>query len=442
MAKCSLSLGLLAGLFLASSRTPGADTPSPPAWAHWRGPSMQGYSDDSRAPLSWSEQENILWKTKLPGTGNSTPIIWGGRVFLTTASKDGKELQVLCLKAKDGTVLWQHLAARDNSPSRTHAWNGYASPSCTTDGTYVYAFFGTPGLFCYDMEGTLVWKHAFGIFTNAAGWGTAASPFLFEDLVIQNCDNDGPKALPPRSESGSDAPMALVALNKKTGAVVWTAPRNMGRGFSTPCLIPMGHGRVDLVLNGPRSVRGYDPRTGKERWRCERFDAKDQERFGEPLPVFNSEALFVLSGRPGPCQAIRLPANGDVTRTNVLWQKTRNKHRDVASPILVDGRIFVADSKGTLSGYDFKTGDQMFDNRIDTSVGKSLASPVLVRGKILWLLDNGVTVVQEPGPTFKVAARNKLGDGSAVDFGASPAIAGGRLFLRSQSHLYCIGEAK
>jgi outer membrane protein assembly factor BamB len=442
MWKWCLCPGLMALVFLTFGRAPAADKPTPPSWTHWRGPTMQGYSDDTRAPLTWSETENLLWKTRLPGAGNSTPIIWGDHVFLTTASNEGKRLQVVCLNAHDGRILWQQVASDGFTPDRTHAWNGYASPSCTTDGVFVYAFFGTPGLFCYDFQGKLIWKHQFGLFTNGQGWGTAASPFLFDDLIIQNCDNDGPKALPKGSKAGSTAPMALVALNKKTGEVVWTTPRDMGRGFSTPCLIPTVHGRVDLVLNGSTSACGYDPRTGKERWRCDRSDVKDQHKFGEPMPVFNSEGLFILSGRPGPCQAIRMPDSGIVTGAQVLWQGSRKDHRDVASPILVNGRIFCSDSKGILNAYDFKTGNQLFVGPINTGKNKSLASPVLVRGKVLWLLDDGVTVVQEPGPQLKVTGRNKLGEGNALDFGASPAIADGKLYLRSQTYLYCIGQAK
>src|SRR5207253_6455830 len=143
-------------------------------------------------------------------------------------------------------------------------------------------FFGTPGLFCYDVQGNLIWKHNFGIFTSERGWGTAASPFLFEDLVIQNCDNDGPQALPPGHKPEEAAPMALVALDKKTGEVRWQVERNQGRGFSTPVLVRTAAGRVDLVLNGPYGVWAYNPRTGQEAWHCERHKGEENALFGEP----------------------------------------------------------------------------------------------------------------------------------------------------------------
>jgi outer membrane protein assembly factor BamB len=413
----------------------------PAAWPQWRGPSGQGYSDDTRVPLSWSESENVLWKTPLPGTGNSTPIVWGQRVFLTAASPDGDERWVLCLSATDGKMLWQQTASRGINPGRTHDWNGYASASCATDGERVYAFFGTPGLFCYDLDGRLLWKHSFGIFTSEQGWGTAASPFVFEDLVIQNCDNDGPQALPRGQEPTEAAPMALVALDKKTGEVRWTAPRNQGRGFSTPRLLTAAGGRADLVLNGPLGVWAYDPHTGKERWRCTRSDPNDQNRFGEPMPVSDDETLFVLSGRPGTCQAVRLPGEGDLTGSHVLWHHERKGHRDVASPILWQGLVYAACNKGVLSCYDLASGRELYSERLSGNA-KAIASPVAVRGKLLFLLDDGMTAVVEPGPTFKVIRRNRLGEGKPLDFNASPAIADGRLFLRSQSHLYCIGEMK
>jgi outer membrane protein assembly factor BamB len=424
-----LPVFLLASLFAAGQ---------PAAWPQWRGPSGQGYSDDPRVPLSWGETENLLWKAPLPGAGNSTPIVWGDRVFLTAASPKGDERYVLCLSAHDGKVLWQRTASRGVEPGKTHDWNGYASASCATDGEHVYAFFGTPGLFCYDPDGQLVWQHAFGVFTSEAGWGTAASPFLFEDLVIQNCDNDGPKALDKGRQPPEAAPMALVALDKKTGAVRWTAPRDQGRGFSTPRLVPGADGRVDLVLNGPQGVWGYDPRTGKERWRCTRSAPGDQHRFGEPLPITDGQTLFVLSGRPGPCQAVRLGGSGDVTGSHVLWQGVRRGHRDVASPVLWEGRVYVADNKGMLTCYDLHNGTELYSGRLGS--GKAIASPVAVRRKLLFVLDDGVTAVVEPGPAFQVVRRNRLGEAGSLDFNASPAIADGRLFVRSQSCLYCIGE--
>src|SRR5262249_51238707 len=140
-------------------------------WPQWRGPSGQGYTE-ANVPLRWGEKENVLWKSKLPGSGNSTPIVWGDRIFLTAAGSRGAERYVLCARAADGKLLWRQTAPSAVPQERPHQWNGHASPSCVTDGTYVYAFFGSPGLFCYDMDGKPIWKHDFGAFVSQAGWGT------------------------------------------------------------------------------------------------------------------------------------------------------------------------------------------------------------------------------------------------------------------------------
>ena len=408
-------------------------------WPQWRGPSGQGYATDDRVPLKWSDNENLLWKTKLPGHGNSTAIVWGDRIFLTAATPDGHERYVLCLRASDGKVLWQATAAKDDSPEKKYSWNTYASPSCTTDGQHVYAFFGTPGLFCYDFEGKQVWKQTFGVFTSLAGWGIGASPCLCDDLVIQNCDNDGAAGLGPKEKGLTAAPMALVALDKATGKERWRAERNMGRGFSTPIVVPGSGGRKELVLNGPRGVWAYDPKTGHELWHCERPRNNDQYLFGEPLPVFNDSVMFALSGRPGPAQFFRRGGRGNVTGTNVLWTISRKGSRDVASPLLYGDLLYAADSSGggMLGCYDLKTGALVYKDK--QRLGAIVtASPVLVRGKVLYLLESGTTLVLEPGREFKVAGRNILNDGT--QFRASPAIADGKLYLRSQSYLYCIGE--
>jgi outer membrane protein assembly factor BamB len=378
----------------------------------------------------------LRWKLQLPGDGNSSPIIWGERIFLTAARAKGSERLVLCIRKSDGKVLWERLASKGVVPGRTHEWNGYASPSCTTDGKRVYAFFGTPGLFCYDLDGNLLWKKAFGVLPNV--WGTAASPFLYDDLVIVNLDNDGPSELPKGTKVDKVAPMALVALDKTSGKVRWQTERNMGRGFSTPRLLIAADGRPELILNSPQGVWAYDPRTGKETWHCDRLG--DKARFGEPIPVSNKDMLFVPSGRPGPMLAVRLGGKGDVSKTHVAWEIQR-KGRDVSSQILWGDLLYAADRQGILTCYDCKSGKVHFNERL-TANGQSLASPVAVRGKLIWVMDNGEAFVIEPGPKLRIVGRNRLGDGSKLDFGASPAVSDGCLFLRSQSVLYCIGEKK
>jgi outer membrane protein assembly factor BamB len=232
--------------------------------------------------------------------------------------------------------------------------------------------------------------------------------------------------------------MALVALDKATGKVRWQVARNQGKGYSTPLLIPMPDGRTDLVLNGPHGVWGYEPRTGKELWHCDRHKGEDQALFGEPLPVFQKDSLFAASGRPGYVQAIRLGGSGDVSKSSLLWEISRKGSRDVASPILWGDYLYIADRTSLLSCYDPKTGKQYYKERIGQK--PVCASPVAVQGKLLFTVEDGSTVIVEPGPALKVVGRNQLTD--STEFRASPAIVNGKLYLRSQSHLYCIGEKK
>ncbi len=407
-------------------------------WTHWRGPDFQGNSDDMQVPLQWNEKQNILWKSPLPGNGNSSPIIHNNKIFLTCSSEDGKERSLVCIDGKSGKTLWQKTASKSEPGGKTHQWNGFASASCTTDGERVYAFFGSPGLFCYSVTGELLWSKNFGLFTSEAGWGTAASPFLFEDLVIQNCDNDGTKALPPGASNA--ASMNLVAMDKKTGEVKWETKRDLGRGFSTPLLLKVAAGRIDLVLNGPNRVTGYDPKTGKQLWFSDRTVANESSKFGEPLPVSDGQLIFILSGRPGPCQALRLPGEGDISKSHIAWQEERKKHRDVSSPALLNNILYQPDSKGMLSAINLNTGKEIYDVRLGNGKNKALGSPIVVRGKILFLMDDGETVVVEPGMDFKVLYRNTLGNGTALDFGSSPAVSDGKIFIRSQKFLYCVGE--
>jgi outer membrane protein assembly factor BamB len=262
---------------------------------------------------------------------------------------------------------------------------------------------------------------------------------LFENLVIQNCDNDGAAGL-KGGDPKTAAPDSLVALNKETGGVEWSTPRDQGQGFSTPVLISTPAGRTDLVLNGPLGVWGYDPKTGKELWHCFRHPDDKNCKFGEPMPLFANGTIYTPAGREfGYLQAIKMDGEGDITKSGLAWELPRKGIRDVGSGILVGDCLIYADGRhATFSAHDIKTGKQLFFEYTKVQKGKAFyASPVLLNGKVLCLRQDGHTFVLEPGPTLNIVRENVLSDGT--DFSASPAIADGRMYLRSQTHLYCIG---
>src|SRR5262245_25515570 len=213
---------------------PGIATGS--AWPSWRGPTQDGHASDRTVPLEWGRTKNLKWQIDLPGAGNSSPIVWGNRVFLTAAAKDGGERWVICIDRASGKILWQRTAAKGLPQEPVHAWNTHASSTCATDGQRVYAYFGTPGLFCYDLDGKLLWTRDFGRLGASTGWGAgAASPVLLEDLVFVNGDQGALRG--QTDEKGIDyGPSWLWALDKRSGEVVWKTPRNQGMGWCTPVI--------------------------------------------------------------------------------------------------------------------------------------------------------------------------------------------------------------
>jgi outer membrane protein assembly factor BamB len=402
-----------------------------PAWPQWRGPRRDGHSSDTRVPLHWGPTQNLKWQIDLPGAGNSSPVAWGKRIFLTAATKGGSERLVLCVDRHSGKILWQKVAAKNPPEEPLHAWNTHASSTCATDGERVYAFFGTPGLFCYDIEGNLLWSKDFGPLVAGTGWGGgAASPMLHEDLVVVNGDHGTYRG--QKDDKGVDyGPSWLWALNKRTGAVVWKTPRNQGMGWCTPIIWDSG-GRQELVLNGQLGVWSYDPRTGKELWHVE--GRADGEGFGEVTPVWGHGLLFVFTGKPGPAWAIRPGGAGDVSKTHVVWQK-KHLDRDVSSPLLMGDYLYTLSRIGVATCMEAKSGKEIWRERLG---GEPCASMISLRGKIVFLSDDGAASVVEPGSTFKLLAVNKLGDGDL--FRASPAVVDGQLLIRSDRRLYCIEE--
>lgn len=384
-------------------------------WPQWRGPRGDGHVVGQPLPPLTFSRKDVLWKTRLPGSGQSSPVVWDDRIFLTAYFDQGAERIVFALDRETGELLWQETAWM-GKPEPSHQMNGWASSTCATDGERVYAFFGRGGgLFCYTKEGELVWNRPLGEFEGP--WGTAASPILYENLVIQNCDSE------------SDA--RLVALDKFTGEEVWSTDREDYRGWSTPYLYRKDD-RVQLLLNGHSGVRAYDPHTGLELWFC-----SSEKGRGEPTVTPDEQGrVIVLNGLAGALYAVLPDGMGDVSQTKRLWQAPRRTGRDLPSPVVVNKSVLVMAMKGILSCYDTENGKLRWEERVG---GNFSASPVVAGDKALFLAEHGEVVVIDLRAFEHVVARNTFGAGDDEVFRASMAAHKGQWLIRSDQVLYCIG---
>jgi outer membrane protein assembly factor BamB len=405
---------VLWALILLAPLGPGSPLRAESNWPGWRGPSGDGHSAETGLPVHW-DAHAVVWRTPLKGRGQSSPVVWGERIFLTTALEDCRQRVVLCLDRKTGKVLWEQVAWT-GTPEMSHAMNGWASATCATDGERVVAFFGKGGLHCYTVEGKPLWSRDLGPFEGP--WGTAASPVIVGNLVVQNCD--------------AEKEASLVALDKQTGQTVWRTPREAPDrgGWSTPVLVRAG-GREELVLNGAKAVIAYDPATGKPLWSCRSFNGR-----GEPTATPGNGLVFLVNGLQGDMYAVRPGGEGDVTATRMAWHTPRRGGRDQPSPIVVGDYVIVVNMAAIATCYEAATGKEVWKDRL---AGKFSSAPVAAGGLVYFQSDEGTTFVLEPGPAMKVVARNELGAPAEETFRASLTPAGGQIFSRSDRALYCIG---
>lgn len=393
-------------------------------WPRFRGPAGDGHSRETGIPIRWDEG-SIAWRLPLEGVGQSSPVVWGDKIFLTAALNGGHSRVVFAVDRSAGKPLWRQVY-QTGDPGPTHEMNQHASSTCATDGKIVVAFFGKGGLRALDGEGRPLWSRTdLGEFLSI--WGTAASPIIHGELVIVCCDQDAVL----EHEQPTDAPSKayLLAVHKRTGATAWQVPRKGSRGWSTPVVVPDGQGREELVVNGPGGIVAYDPKTGETRWHCERT-----ELFGEPTVAYDDELLFAVSGRPGPLLAIRRGGAGNVTDSRVAWSAKR-RSRDLSSPIVVGGVLFAAAMNGVAVAYDPRGGAELWKERLG---GDVTASPVAADGLVYFVDRGGVTIVVRPGPSLDIVAKNRLPVEEGEDFLASPAVSAGQLFLRSDRALYAV----
>ena len=410
-------------------------------WGHWRGPMGNGVSTEATPPTEWSDTKNVKWKVSIEGKGSGSPVVWGDRVFIVTAvatealSRESDEssarrgrrsapltrtdFQILCFDRATGEKIWQQTAVTTTPHQGVHSTNNFASASPCTDGQHVYAFFGSRGLYCYTMDGQLVWKRDdFGKMETRNAFGEGSSPTISGSKIIVPWDHDGPSA--------------LYALDKLTGKTIWKTKRDEPTNWSTPLIVENG-GQKQIVMNGQNFARGYDFESGEELWRC-----GGQTQRPCASAVHHDGMIYVGSGFRGSfLGAFRADSKGDIGDTkNVVWSVNRDTP-DIASPLLSEGRIYYHKGKsGVLSCLDATTGEPFFSATRVPGLSSIYASPVAAGGYVFLTGRSGRTVVLKDGEEFEVVASNSVGE--TVD--ATPAPVGKQLFIRGEKHLFCIEE--
>lgn len=417
-------------------------------WPQWRGPDGQGVSAEKGLPDEWNDTKNVRWKTPIEGLGHSSPIVWGKKIFLTTAldgevipgrpagvthkMSDGSDFvhpdavganlkhtfKVICVDRSSGKVLWERVAYEGPVYDSRHRKASFASSTPATDGKYVYAFFGSEGLYAYDFNGKLVWKQQnFGkLGTASVGYGV--SPVLYQNLVIMQCDDSGMNSF-------------MVAFDKKTGKEVWRTPRKVDVTWTTPVLVHTAKG-VELVTAAIEFIIAYDPLTGKELWRH-----KGLEGNAVPTPVVSNDLVVFTSGSPNKIAlAIRAGGSGDVTGTSQLVWTYKKGTAYVPSPILYGDYVYLTTDRGLLTCLDAKTGKVEYEGARVPVPATFSASLVAFEGKILMTSEDGETFVVKAGPKHEIIRTNSLGE----PVYASPAIADGGIYIRGEKNLFAIGK--
>jgi outer membrane protein assembly factor BamB len=385
-------------------------------WPRWRGPSAQGYVAPGKYANTWAPNRNVKWRVPVPGAGNSSPIVWTDRIYLTTAENNGSRLSLLAFNRADGKQLWQTVIAQEGVEN-VHQKNGYASATPVTDGRLIYASFGRHGLVAFDVNGNIVWHRRFGAIDNYHG--PAGSPVLYKDRIFLYQDHDGT----PTQRS------FVAAFDARTGKTIWETPRSETVGWGTPVVISTG-GRDELIVSSQRRVAAYDPETGKELWtvRGMTFEVI-------PTPVVGEGLVFASSGRAGPTFAIRPGGSGDVTRTHVVWSTPKGSPF-VPSGIVHDGLLYlVNDMQSILTVYEAKTGTLVYQGRMGVAQREGFsASPVVVNNELYFTNDDGETFVVKAGREFNLLHTNSLGERTL----ASPALVDGIWYWRTAQHLVAI----
>jgi len=422
-------------------------------WPSFRGRHASGIAEGQNLPDHWNGEQgvNIKWKTKIPGLAHSSPVVWANRIFVTTAissrgeatfrhglygdgdasgDRSAHQWKVYALDKTSGKILWEKTAYEGVPREKRHIKATYANSTPATDGRYVIAFFGSQGLYAFDMNGRLIWKKDLGVLNAGAydvpdyEWGTASSPIIYQDLVIVQCDT--------QNES------FLLAVDIKTGKTVWKTTREELPSWGTPTIYP-GKDRVELVTNASNFIRSYDPATGQELWRL-----GGSSKITAPTPIFSGDLIVVASGRrpEAPIFVIRAGAVGDITLRNeqtssqhIAWSKQK-RGSYMPTPLIYGDHLYVLANQGIFDCYDLKSGEEIYRERIPHQGGGFSASPVAADGKVYLPSEDGQVFVVKTGPKFELLATNPMGELLM----ATPAISAGMMFVRTQHHLFAIGR--
>ncbi len=418
-------------------------------WTQWRGPNYTG-TVESQPPLEWSDSKNIRWKVAVPGSGQSTPIIWGDQIFLLSAIDTGEapkadteekpkgaaslvrpsrrgpqrpttlhQFAVVCVSRKDGQVMWKKVVREEVPHEGKHGTASFASNSPVTDGEHLYVSFGSRGLYCMDLKGNVIWEKDLGDMSIAFQFGEGSSPAIYGDSLIVNWDHEGSSF--------------IATFDKKTGEERWRQARDETTSWGTPLIVEV-NGKPQVIVTGSNYSRGYDHASGQEIWRCAGMTSNPI-----PTPVYADGIVYLMSGfRGAALQAIRLAdAKGDISEAgSIVWQHDRRTSYVPSALLTKDHIYFLSVMSGILTCLDRNTGEVAYESQRLESISSIYASPVGAAGRVYITGRDGTTMVLQQGSEFKVLATNSLDE--TVD--ASLAIVDDQIYLRGDQHLYCIAE--
>ena len=397
-----------------------------PSWSSFRGPNGMGASAAKGLPLTWSESENVAWKTPLPGPGASSPIVFGDRIYLTCytgffvpgeegGQQENLKRHLIAMKRADGSIVWDKAVAAKLPEENQIRDHGFAANTPAADAERLYVFFGKTGVFAYDHSGKQLWQADVGSKTH--GWGTSASPVLYKDLVFINASVE--------SES-------LVALDRRTGKEKWRA-NGIREAWNTPVIVTAKSGRKELVVATQGKVMAFNPDSGEPLWTCK----TDIGWYMVPSVVEADGVVYCLGGRSGVAAlAVRAGGDGDVTETHRLWKSMKGSN--VSSPVYLDGHVYwMHEQRGVAFCAKADSGEVVYEQRLDRA-GQVYSSALLADGRIYYLTRDGKTFVLAAKPGFEQLAVNDLRDGSL--FNGTPAVDGNRLLIRSDKFLYCLAK--